>query len=243
MPSSGGQSGGVKFNQVVKIAETGEKPIAFFAVKDEEMPAGKLFFYTASGMVRLSPWSEFKVAKTSFQAIKLKDKDEVIGVEEEIPNGEFFFATELGMCVHCHDTFPEYGRVSGGVKGVDVADGDRLITAMQIEENKEYDVVVATSFGTFKKVLLDTLGKLPRARKGIKIADLGREGKEKVLLAEAVADDSEIYLAIEDEEGNMYHSVSGEVPLESRMGKGKMLPSVGIIKSKGVYSFRIKGQK
>ena len=79
--------------------------------------------------------------------------------------------------------------------------------------------------------------------KGIKIADLGREGKEKVLLAEAVADDSEIYLAIEDEEGNMYHSASGEVPLESRMGKGKMLPSVGIVKSKGVYSFRLKGQK
>lgn len=240
---SGGQSGGVKFNQVVKAVESGEKPVAFFAVKDEEMPEGKLLFYTASGMVRLSPWSEFKVAKASFQAIKLKEKDEVIGVELEKAGSEFFFATEYGMCVHCHDTFPEYGRVSGGVKGVDVADGDKLITAMQIDENKEYYIIVATSFGTFKKVLLGTLGKLPRARKGIKIADLGREGKEKVLLAEAVADDSEIYLAIEDEEGNMYHSASGEVPLESRMGKGKMLPSVGIIKSKGVYSFRLKGQK
>ena len=240
---NGAQSGGVKFAQVVKGLENGEKPVAFFAVKDEEMPEGKLFFYTANGMVRLSPWSEFKVAKTSFQAIKLKEKDEVIGVELEKPGSEFFFATELGMCLHCHDTFPEYGRVSGGVKGVDVADDDKLITAMQIDENKEYDVVVATSFGTFKKVLLGTLGKLPRARKGIKIADLGREGKEKVLLAEAVAEDSEIYLAIEDEEGNMYHSTSGEVPLESRMGKGKMLPSVGIVRSKGVYSFRLRGQK
>ena len=71
----------------------------------------------------------------------------------------------------------------------------------------------------------------------------GREGNEKVLFAEAVADDSEICLAIEDEEGNMYHSSSNEVQLESRMGKGKMLSSVGIIKTKGVYSFRIKGQK
>ena len=240
---SGGQSGGVKFAQVVKTAENGEKPIAFFAIKDDEMPSGRLYFFTANGMVKLSPWSEYKVAKTSFQAIKLKEKDEVVAVEEEKPNSEFFFATKNGMSVHCHDEFPEYGRVSGGVKGVDVASDDKLITATQIEEGKDYSIVVATSFGTFKKVLLDTLGKLPRARKGIKIADLGRDGKERVLFAEPILEEDEILLAIEDEEGNMYHSSSGDVLLESRMGKGKMLPSVGIIKSKGVYSFRLRGHK
>ena len=63
----------------------------------------------------------------------------------------------------------------------------------------------------------------------------------RVLLAEAILEEDEIYLAIEDEEGNMYHATSGEISLESRMGKGKMLPSVGIIKPKGVYSFRLKG--
>ena len=233
----------MKFAQVVKTAETGEKPIAFFAIKDDEMPNGRLYFFTANGMVKLSPWSEYKVSKQSFQAIKLKDKDEVVAVEEEKPNSEFFFATKNGMSVHCHDEFPEYGRVSGGVKGVDVAGDDALITAMQIEEGKDYSIIVATSFGTFKKVLLDTLGKLPRARKGIKIADLGREGKEKVLLAEAVLEEDECYLAIEDEEGNMYHATSGELSLESRMGKGRVLPTVGIIKPKGVYSFRLKGRK
>ncbi|MBQ8726622.1 MAG: DNA topoisomerase 4 subunit A [Clostridia bacterium] len=240
---NGAQSGGVKFAQVVKGVETGEKPIAFFAIKGDEMPDGKLYFYTANGMVRLSPWSEFKVAKSSFQAIKLKDKDEVVAVEVERPNCDFFFVTKNGACVRCHDTFPEYGRVSSGVKGVDVSSDDKLVTAMQIEQDKDYVAVVATSFGTFKKVLLDTVGILPRAKKGVKIVDLGREGKERVLLAEAIVDGEDIYIAVEDEDGNMYHSSTSEIQLESRMGKGKILTGVGIIKSKWVYSFRLKGQK
>ena len=134
-------------------------------------------------------------------------------------------------------------QVSGSSMLQTLKNGDWLIVSSVGDDIRFGDIVVATSFGTFKKVLLGTLGKLPRARKGVKIADLGREGKEKVLLAEAVAEDGEISLAIEDEEGNMYHTVSGEISLESRMGKGKMIPSVGIIKSKGVYSFRVKGQK
>ena len=207
------------------------------------MPDGKLYFFTASGMVRLSPWSEFKVAKSSFQAIKLKDKDEVVAIEVERPNCDFFFVTKNGACVVCHDVFPEYGRVSSGVKGMDVAPDDRLVTAMQIEQGKDYVAVVATSFGTFKKVLLDTVGTLTRAKKGVKIVDLGREGKERVLLAEAIIDGEDVYIAVEDEDGNIYHSSTSEIQLESRMGKGKILTGVGIIKSKWVYSFRLKGQK
>lgn len=240
---NGAQSGGVKFAQVVKTAETGEKPIAFFAVKEDAVPDGKLYFYTANGMVRLSPWSEFKVAKSVFQAIKLKDKDELVGVEEYRENCEFFFATKNGMCVRCSDSFPEYNRGSSGVKGMDVAPDDKIITAKQIEVGKEYVVVVATTFGTFKKVLLDTLGTLTRAKKGSKIVDLGREDKEKVLLADVVDDGEDIFIAVEDEDGNMYHSSTSEIQLESRMGKGKILTGIGIIKSKWVYSFRLKGQK
>ena len=242
--ATGGQSGGVKFIQVVKNAESGERPIAFFAKKEEnEQFEGKLIFFTAQGMVKVSPWAEYKVAKNSFQAIKLKDKDEVVSVESYVDGSEFVFVTKNGMCVHCHDTFPEYGRVSGGVKGMDVAGGDSIITATQIEEGKEYDIVVATSFGTFKRVLLGTVGKLPRARKGVKIADLGREGKEKILFATPNLDGDEIYLAIEDESGNTYHTTGQEIPQETRTSKGKVLSGVGFITPKAVFSFRIKGHK
>ena len=241
--ANGGQSGGIKFAQIVKTAENGEKPIAFFAVKDDEVPEGKLMFFTAQGMVKVSPWSEYKVAKTSFQAIKLKDKDEVISVQEEIKGSEYVFMTLQGMCLHCHDEFPEYGRVSSGVKGMDVVDGDKVISVTQIEEFKEYDLVIATSFGTFKKVLLGTIGRFPRARKGNKAVDLGRDGKEKVLLSVPVEDGDEILLAIEDENGNMYYATSGEVSPESRTGKGKVLAGTGIIRSNWVHSFRVKARK
>ena len=84
---------------------------------------------------------------------------------------------------------------------------------------------------------------MPRARKGIKIVDLGREGKEKLLVATCVEDGDEIYLAIEDDSGNMYHASDKDVPMESRTGKGKVLTGVGIIKSKWVHPFRLKNGK
>ena len=113
---------------------------------------------------------------------------------------------------------------------------------IEAKQGKEYDVVIVTSFGTFKSVLLGTVGSMPRARKGTKIVDLGRDGKESVMLCVPVEDGDEIFIAIEDENGNMYHASSKDAPPESRTGKGKMLPTVGIIRPKWVYPFRLKGK-
>ena len=47
---------------------------------------------------------------------------------------------------------------------MDLEDGDEIITAMQISKKYDYEVVVSTSFGTFKKVDLGTIAKTARAR-------------------------------------------------------------------------------
>ena len=67
-------------------------------------------------MVKLTPWSEYDVKKPVFQAIKLKEGDELLKTEEEIPDSDFFFATKNGFCLNCSDEVPQQLRVSGGVK-------------------------------------------------------------------------------------------------------------------------------
>ena len=112
----------------------------------------------------------------------LKDGDAVLDVQQEIPNADFMFVTKTGMGLNCSDTFSEYKRMSGGIQGVDLYDDDEVVQVTQIDKEKDYDLVVATGIGTFKRVYLSTVNKLPRNRKGVKIADVS---------------DSELQLAVE----------------------------------------------
>ena len=238
---SGAMSGGVKFDQVVKNSEKGEIPVAFYALKDGEIPSGKLLFFTKDGTVKLSPWSEYVVKKSAYQAIKLKEGDAVLSVEDFSENKDYLFTTKKGMCLYCEDVFPEQGRAAGGVKGIDLSSDDEVISVTQTDKDKSYLLVVGTSFGTFKNVILDTVGKLGRARKGVRIADLGTDGGERVLIAKPVEDGASINLLIEkdDDTKELLYAKSNELPFDSRSSKGKVIPTLGKFRGKAVYSFRL----
>lgn len=172
--------------------------------------------------------------------MKLKDGDAVIDVQQEIPDSDFVFATKTGMGLNCSDTFSEYKRVSGGVQGMDLYDGDEVISVTQIDKEKDYDLVVATGAGTFKRVYLSTVNKLPRNRKGVKIADVGDDA---LLLATPVHKGEKLYLLIEDEDGNTLYADSSQLAVESRTTKGKPIAALGSFRAKGVCSFRLNDKK
>ena len=239
IPEASGSGGGVKFDTLDRQILAKEYPVAAFAVKDLEVPAGRLYFFTKQGVVKLTPWSEYAVAKSAFVAMKLKEGDEVLSVQQELPNGNFVFATKTGMGLHCEDTFSEYKRVSGGIQGVDLYDGDEVISVAQIEKEKDYELVVATEAGTFKKVYLSLVNKLPRNRKGVKIADVGDDA---LLLATPVLRGDKVYLLIEDTDGNMLYTDSSQLVVESRTTKGKPVSALGIFRAKGVCSFRLNAK-
>ena len=239
IPEASGSGGGVKFDTLDKQILSKEYPVALYAIKDLEVPAGRLYFFTKQGAVKLTPWNEYAVAKSSFVAMKLKDGDEVLSVQQELPDANFFFATKTGMGLHCEDTFSEYKRVSGGIAGVDLYEGDEVISVTQIEKEKDYELVVATESGTFKKVYLSLVTKLPRNRKGVRIADVG---DESLKLAVPVLRGEKIYLMIEDSDGNMLYADSGQLVVESRTTKGKSIAALGIFRAKGVCSFRLNAK-
>ena len=239
IPEASGSGGGVKFDTLDKQILSKEYPVALYAIKDLEVPAGRLYFFTKQGAVKLTPWSEYAVAKSSFVAMKLKDGDEVLSVQQELPDANFFFATKTGMGLNCEDTFSEYKRVSGGIAGVDLYEGDEVISVTQIEKEKDYELVVATESGTFKKVYLSLVTKLPRNRKGVRIADVG---DESLKLAVPVLRGEKIYLMIEDSDGNMLYADSGQLVVESRTTKGKPIAALGIFRAKGVCSFRLNAK-
>lgn len=241
--SKGTQIEGVTLETMFHECQKDEYPVSFFAVKGIEVPEGKLMFYTRQGAVKLTDWKEYTILKNVYQAIKLKDGDELIWVEQERKDTTMFFVTEKGMCLNAEkDKLPEQGRVAGGVKGVDLYEGDRVVLAKQVDDKTDKVVIGATT-GDYKLVDISAISRLARARKGVKIFELGdAKFNEKVLFADIVSGDDVKGIYIVDRLGVEYYSNTTQVSKESRTAKGKPIKNVGQISPEHTYLFARHGK-
>ncbi|MBE5744540.1 MAG: DNA topoisomerase 4 subunit A [Clostridiales bacterium] len=165
---------GVALKELSNEAETGEKVVALFAV-DEHLPYGNLLFFTKKGMIKKSEWSEYENRKNVFQAVKLNEDDELLAVEEDTGDDDtIIIVTKEGVCLNAmKDDIPTQGRVSTGVRGIMLRDGDSVVLMKQI--NGEGEIVIATDEGKFKRVISSQIEPSKRYRKGNIIVGL-REG-------------------------------------------------------------------
>ncbi len=199
-------------------AEKGERPVAVL----KAFPEGNLLFITAQGMLKKTAWSEYNLSKKSFQAIRLAEGDRVVSVQ--IDSAEegvtVFFVSKKGMCLNARkDDIPLQGRISGGVKGMNLNEGDEVLFASQIDG--EGEIVVAITGGRWKRVIAAQVDTLPRYRKGVQIASL--KGEE-VLFAEYVT--VPYMLAVTTDEGTMTEISTEEIPIDATNTRGRALKNV-----------------
>ncbi len=220
---------GVPFKQLVK-PEPGEKPVALFGVS-KTVPKGSLLFFTKLGQVKASDWSEYDVAKASFQAIKLKEGDSVVTVEEDKKDTTLFFVTARGMCLNATKAeLPLQGRIASGVIGMQLDRGDMVVYAGQVTD--EGEIVVVTTEGYFKRVLLADVRPLQRRSKGVTIAPL-EDDEDEVLFVSYVTNPYDV--VIEDMSGEIFSVNTEDVSIEKRTAKGKTLKNVRGLELKNCY--------
>ena len=189
--------------------------------------------------VKATNWEDFAYSKASCQAIKLKDGDEVLTVVEQNDKKDLFFITEKGITLRAENEVPVQGRVAGGVKGIDLGANDSVVYATLIDDDLDTEALIVTSFGTFKKVLTGTITKTSRARKGVKIADLGDEKlNECVVFANCLKQVDKALLTVVDRIGAIYHISTDDVSQDSRTTKGKYVPKIGACQPHVVYCAR-----
>ena len=224
---------GVKFNQVAKECARNEYPVAFFEVDENKMPEGHLLFITKDGLIKKTEWSEYTVIKPYYQAIKLKDGDELICVQQDLSDTTIAFVTEQGMVLNAlKDDIPVQGRVAGGVKGINLNKGDKIIYVSQVEDVGEILVVTDGSF--YKRVITCTIDPMPRYRKGVMIASLGKG--DKVIFAQYVKEPFDF--AVVDNFGVAFGVNTEDISIEPRTTKGKTLKNENK-KRKPEKAFRI----
>ena len=209
---------GHKFSDACKDAQRNEYPVAFFAVDEEKLPDGHLLFFTKDGLIKKTEWKEYNLIKPYYQAIKLKDGDELIGVEQDLKETTIAFITEKGQALNAlKDDIPIQGRVAGGVKGVSLNKGDKIVFVSQVDEEGEF--VVVSDGGCYKRVVTGEIEPMARYRKGVKICELGRNGK--IVFASCVKQPYEI--AVIDTFGVAFTVNTEDISIESRTTKGKTL--------------------
>ncbi len=165
---------GMSLKELSPDAESGETVVSMFAV-GEHLPYGSLLFFTSKGMIKKSEWTEYEQRKNCFQAVKLNEDDELLAVEEDTGETDtIIIVTKEGICLNAmKDDIPTQGRVSTGVRGIMLREGDKVVLMKQI--NEEGEVVIATTEGRFKRVIAAQIEPSKRYRKGSIIVSL-KEG-------------------------------------------------------------------
>ena len=208
---------GLTVHDICPDAFDSERAVKLFT--REEM-RGDVLFFTKNGMVKRTPWEEYTLKKSYYQAIVLKEGDEVINVES-YDTDEFstmFFVSRAGFALNAvKDNLPVQGRVAGGVRGIALGDGGGCIFASQI--NGEGEIVVVTAANGFKRVISSLIDPIGRACKGVIIADVKDCGS--LLFADYVT--IPYTLAVINKDGTVEELSTEEISIENRVTKGKKL--------------------
>jgi DNA gyrase subunit A len=216
-----------------------EEKVIFIYPYLDELSDGNLIFFTKQGFVKKSPWSEYNLLKSSFAAIKLKEGDEVINIENDATDTSMLFVTAKGMCLNASkDDLPSQGRIAGGVRGISIADSDYVIFAAQV--SKEGDIIAVTDKGMFKKTRISEFEVIGRYRKGVKFTDLKGDAGGKLIFANYVIFPYEIAVTGAEE---LVALSTDEIPSESRLSKVKSISGYKKgFKAKSAYMHRNSAQ-
>jgi len=125
-----------------------------------------LFMATKNGIVKKSILSEYDSArKDGLIAIHLDDHDELIGVKLTGGHEEIILGTRNGKAIRFNEEeVRSMGRTARGVKGIDLAEDDWVVSMDSVTEGGELMAISENGFG--KRTPLEEYSKQSRGGKG-----------------------------------------------------------------------------
>ncbi|MCI8732222.1 MAG: DNA gyrase subunit A [Lachnospiraceae bacterium] len=191
IPESGRNSRGTAIVNLLQLVP--EEKITAVIPFGEQESGRYLMMATKKGLVKRTPISEYEhVRKIGLAAIVLKDEDELIEVKCTEGAEEILLVTKFGQCICFNEKdVRSTGRVSMGVRGMNLIDGD-TVQAMQIHSHGQYLLIVSEK-GMGKRTLMNEFNCQNRGGKGVKCYKI-TEKTGNVLGAKAVDEDDEIML-------------------------------------------------
>ncbi len=181
----------------------------------DSVPFGELIMFTKNGNVKRTDLVEFASCRTLSGAIILSGDDELVAVEVADVNLSCIEISDDGQSLlYPVGDVPTQGRKAGGVKGIKLNDGAKVIYAGLVDD--EGEIVVCTSTGYIKRVITSTLEIASRYQKGVKIAELS---DSKIVYANPVKMPYDIMIVSDT---NTIVNTE-DIRLDTRQTKGKQM--------------------
>jgi DNA gyrase subunit A len=184
--------GGDRLAAVIPIADMGDDDV-------------DLLFCSKKGLVKRTALSEFRNLRTNgLRAYDNADGDELFTVVRSTVEQQVFIATRNGMCIRFPGTnetgeleVRRMGRVARGVRGIDLADTDEIVSMMVIDDDPETRLLTVTVGGRGKRTVLSDYRVQSRGGKGI-ICMKPAEGKEDYVAGVVQVRDSDLVMVVTD---------------------------------------------
>ena len=186
-----------------------------------------LMMATRKGLVKKTPIRDYaNVRKVGLAAIALRDDDELIEVKATDDKKDVILVTKYGQCIRFKETdVRSTGRVSMGVRGINLLDGDEVV-AMQLNTQGYYLLVVSEN-GMGKRTSISEFTCQNRGGKGVKCYKI-TEKTGNVIGAKAVNEENEIMMITT--EGIIIRLQCADISILGRITSGVKLINL----SKGV---------
>lgn len=166
IPESGRQAKGMAIVNLLQLSP-GEKVQAVIPIK-EYVEGEYLLMATKQGIIKKTSITEYdSTRKTGLQAISIREGDELIDVRLTNGRQEVIIGTRQGMAIRFSESnVRPTGRVSGGVKGIELNEDDYVIGMEPIVNKDEY-LLGITENGFGKRTELSEYKVQTRGGKGV----------------------------------------------------------------------------
>ena len=168
VPAGTNASKGVRIGTLINL-EPNEKVVSITSLERNNNKK-YVVFITKKGLFKKTLLEEYTKTKrtTGIAAINIKDGDSIANIEL-MDEEDMIIITKKGMSIHFETKgIAAIGRVTAGVKGINLADDDEVLVGLPIR-NKEDQVAVFTEFGQAKKTDIEEFPLQGRGGKGVVI--------------------------------------------------------------------------
>lgn len=198
IPEGTRASKGRAIQNVIQI-EPDDKVRAYINIRhleDEEFVGSHyIVMCTKEGVVKKTLLEEYsRPRRNGVNAINIRENDQLVDVVLTSGNAEILLATHEGKAIRFNESkVRAMGRVSTGVRGVDIEDGNWVVGMACVEEGDGKDILVLSENGYGKRTDLEDYRVTNRGGKGVKTINVTEKTGALVAL-KAVTDENDLMI-------------------------------------------------
>ncbi|MGY3765079.1 DNA topoisomerase IV subunit A [Vagococcus vulneris] len=194
----------------------------------------RFVFITRDGMIKQSEMTDFDIWRTyksrSTMAMKLKSDDDIVITAELIDKQEkmdvLLITNRAYGLLYDLDEVPCVGAKAAGVKAINLKDGDFVAAGLLVVRGAESILTIATNRGGLKRMKVNDISKLSRAKRGLMIMRELKSNPHRVLNAFITSEHSKIKLS--DEENKEYLIEIKKIPITDRQSNGSLYTEANV---------------